>query len=212
MPTFTMARVLSRLASLLWIFLISAHSPAYSSSVVGKVSPAGSMQNARASHTASLLPDGSVLIAGGFAGSGAESRPYASTELFDPASAVFRPGPDMTIPRSGHAAVTLKDSRILLVGGWSGTSGVTNTAEIYDPVSHRFSRAGNMAYARGECTATLLADGKVLVTGGVNRNEQALSTAEIFDPRTNSFSSAGSMLVPRAQHTATLLRDGSVLR
>jgi hypothetical protein len=117
----------------------------------------------------------------------------------------------MTIPRSGHAAVTLKDSRILLVGGWSGTSGVTDTAEIYDPVSHRFSRAGSMAFARGECTATLLPDGKVLVTGGVNRNEQALSTAEIFDPRTNSFSSAGSMLVPRAQHTATLLRDGSVL-
>jgi len=199
-----------RLASLLGIFLIAAHLP-YSSGAVEKLSPAGSMQNARAGHTASLLPDGSVLIAGGFAGSGAESRPYASTELFDPASGVFHPGRDMTLPRSGHAAVTLKDGRILLVGGWSGTSGVTSTAEIYDAGSHRFSRAGSMAAARGECTATLLADGTVLVAGGVNGSQQALSTAEIFDPRTNSFSSAGSMLVPRSQHTATLLNDGSVL-
>ena len=205
------ARVLSGLTSLLGIFLISAHFLSPSIRVADMLSPTGSMQHPRASHTASLLPDGTVLITGGFAGSGSESRPYISTELFDPASGAFRPGPDMVAPRSGHAAVVLKDNRILLVGGWSGASGVTNTAEIYDPATHRFSRVGSMAVARGECTATLLQDGKVLVVGGVDHNDRALSSAELFDPRTNSFSSSASMMVPRSQHTATLLRNGTVL-
>lgn len=211
MSQITVPRVLSRVASLLGIILISAHSHSFSSRLANTLSPTGSMQNPRASHTASLLRDGSVLIAGGFAGSGFERRPYISTELFDPATGAFHSGPDMTVPHSGHAAVTLKDNRILLVGGWSGASGVTSTAEIYDPTRRLFSPVGNMAVARGECTATLLQDGKVLVTGGVDHNERALSSAEIFDPRANSFSSAASMMVARSQHTATLLRDGTVL-
>jgi Kelch motif len=205
------AGTLSRLASLLGIFLICAQFPSFSRRVANTLSPTGSMRNPRASHTASLLPDGSVLIAGGFAGSGFESRPYVSTELFDPASGAFHLGPDMSVPRSGHAAVTLKDNRILLVGGWSGASGVTNSAEIYDPATQRFSPVGSMAVARGECTATLLPDGKVLVTGGVDPNQRALSSAEIFNPDSNSFSAAPSMLFPRSQHTATLLGDGTVL-
>src|ERR1700756_467153 len=194
------AGTLSRLASLLGIFLICAQFPSFSRRVANTLSPTGSMRNPRASHTASLLHDGSVLIAGGFAGSGFESRPYVSTELFDPASGAFHLGPDMSVPRSGHAAVTLKDNRILLVGGWSGASGVTNSAEIYDPATQRFSPVGSMAVARGECTATLLPDGKVLVTGGVDPNQRALSSAEIFNPDSNSFSTAPSMLFLRSQH------------
>lgn len=211
MSQLTRARVLSRLALLHGIFLTFSQFPSFPSRVANTLSPTGSMQNPRASHTASLLRDGSVLIAGGFAGSGFERRPYVSTEIFDPTSGAFHPGPDMTVPHFGHAAVALKDKRILLVGGWSGVLGVTNRAEVYDPTNHRFSPVGSMAVARGECTATLLQDGKVLVTGGVDRNERALSSAELFDPRTNSFSSVASMMVPRSQHTATALPDGSVL-
>lgn len=207
----TIVRVLFGLTSLLSIFLISGHSRSSRTRVRAGLWSTGSMLHPRASHTASLLPDGTVLIAGGFAGSGSESRPYTSTEFFDPASGTFRPGPDMTVARLGHAAVVLKDRRILLVGGWSGSSGVTSTAEIYDPATHRFSRSGNMTVARGECTATLLQDGRVIVTGGVDRDQRALSSAEIFDPGSNSFSSAASMMVPRGQHTATLLPDGTVL-
>lgn len=117
----------------------------------------------------------------------------------------------MTAPRSGHAAVVLTDNRVLLAGGWSGTSGVTNTAEVYDPATRRFSRVGSMAAARGECTATLLRDGRVLVTGGVGHDERALATAEIFDPRTNAFTAATPMNAARSQHTATPLNDGRVL-
>ena len=204
-------RFLSASALVLSILLISARPPSFANRVSGMLSPIGSMQHPRASHTASLLPDDTVLVAGGFAGSGSESRPYISTELFNPASGTFNTGPDMNVARSGHAAVVLKDNRVLLVGGWSGPLGVTNTAEIYDPDTRRFSRVGSMAVARGECTATLLQDGKVLITGGVDQHDKALSSAEVFDPRTNSFSSAPAMSVPRGQHTATLLIDGTVL-
>src|SRR5262249_12022193 len=211
MRQLTMTRILSSLTALLSIFLTSAHSPSSAGRLTNLLSSTGSMQHPRASHTASLLPDGTVLIAGGFAGSGTESRPYISTELFDPASGTFHGGPDMTVARFGHAAVVLQDKKVLLVGGWSGSSGVTNTAEIYDPATHRFARAGNMAIARGESTATLLPTGRVLVTGGVDRNDIATASAEIFDPHTNSFSSVASMTVPRSQHIATLLADGTVL-
>lgn len=211
MSQLTTLRILSSLSSMLSIALISGHFASSASHVPEALSPTGSMQTPRASHTASLLPNGTVLIAGGFAGSGSESRPYISTEIFDPASGAFHPGPDMTVRRSGHAAVVLKDNRILLACGWSGPSGVTNAAEIYDPARQRFSRVGSMAVARGECTATLLQDGKVLITGGVDHKEQALSSTEIFDPRTKSFASAASMMIPRSQHTATLLHDGTVL-
>ena len=210
MSQLTVFRVLSRLALLHGIFLTFPQFPPFSGRVPNTFLPPGFMQNRRASPTASLLQDGRVLVAGGFAGSGFDQHPYVSTEFFDPASGAFYPGPDMTAPRLGHAAVTLEDNRILLLGGWSA-SGVTNTAEVYDPSNRRFSSVGSMAIARGECTATLLQDGKVLVTGGVDQNERGLSSAEVFDPRTNSFSSAASMMVPRAQHTATLLPDGSVL-
>lgn len=210
MPRINMLGVLARFAPLLASFLVSVPVSSTSSRVANGLLPTGSMQKARASHTASLLRDGRVLIAGGFAGSGYEHYPYTSTELFDPASSAFHPGPEMTIPRSGHAAVTLKDGRILLLGGWSD-SGVTNKAEVYDPVKHGFSAVGKMAVARGECTATLLQDGRVLVTGGVDHDDRALSSAEIFDPHTNSFSSIATMNLPRAQHTATMLRDGDVL-
>src|SRR6516162_1678825 len=121
MSQLTVTRVLSRLALLLGMVLISGHFPSFSRRLANTLSPTGFMQNPRAGHTASLLPDGSVLIAGGFAGSGFERRPYISTEIFDPASGAFHPGPDMTAPHLGHAAVTLKDNRILLIGGWSAS-------------------------------------------------------------------------------------------
>jgi len=196
---------------LLGLLLISAHGRAVSSPAPNGLLPTGSMQKARANHTASLLGDGSVLVAGGFGGGHLEWQPFVSTELFDPATGAFHPGPDMTVPRFGHAAAVLKDSRILLVGGWSGAGGVTNRAEVYDPVTRRFSRVGDMAVARGESTATLLPDGRVLVTGGVDRNDRAISSAEIFDPRSNSFSATGAMALPRSQHVATALADGTVL-
>jgi hypothetical protein len=122
--------------------------------------------------------------------------------------------------RAGHAAITLLDGRILVIGGRipapdnpSGTA-VTASAFILNPVSGRSWPVGPMTVKRCEFTATLLLDGRVLVAGGQSGDpsRDAMDHAEIFDPVTNHFDAVASpMLAPRYCHTATLLQDGRVL-
>jgi hypothetical protein len=177
----------------------------------GAVSEIAAMHTARASHTSTLLPNGKVLIAGGFAGSGGESNPYLTAELFDVSSGTFEPVGSMSVGRSGHTATLLHNGRVLIVGGWTGHYGRLGSAEIYDPAAGAFAPTGNMAIERAGNTATLLPDGRVLVAGGVDRQENAISSAEIYDPATGRFVQTGSMAEPRGAHTATALKDGRVL-
>jgi hypothetical protein len=181
------------------------------SSAVGSVSQIHPMHIARASHSATLLPNGKVLIAGGFSGSGGEAHPYSSTELFDPRTGTFEAGPSMAIGRSSHSAVTLKSGKVLIVGGWTGRDGARNSAELYDPATNTFIRTGNLVVERAGSMAALLPDGRVLVVGGVDRDENALASAEIYDPATERFALTGSLSEARGQHTVTALRNGKVL-
>jgi Kelch motif/Galactose oxidase, central domain len=177
----------------------------------GSVAEIASMHIARASHSATLLPDGKVLIAGGFSGSGGESEPYRTTELYDPSSGTFESAASMTIGRSGHTAALLKDGKVLIVGGWTGRYDIRQSAELYDPATNTFIRTGDMAVERAGSTATLLRDGRVLIAGGEDREENKLASAEIFDPESGRFILTSSMSEPRAAHTATALEDGRVL-
>jgi hypothetical protein len=177
----------------------------------GAVSEIAAMHMARASHTSTLLPNGQVLIAGGFAGSGGESNPYATAELFDVSSGTFQPAGNMCIGRSGHTATLLKNGKVLIVGGWTGHYDHRGSAEIYDPASGAFTPTGSMAIERAGNTATLLPDGRVLVAGGVDRQENAMASAEIYDPAKGKFLQTGNMAEPRGAHTATALVDGRVL-
>ena len=127
---------------------------------------------------------------------------FSSTEIYDPGSGAFSPGPDMASKRAGHTATELSDGRVLLTGG----VGYLRSAEVYDPQSRTFTRVGNMAEGRIGHTATLLEDGRVLIVGGEFR-----ASAEIFDPLTNTFRETGDMSTARVYHAATLLDDGSVL-
>lgn len=200
--------------SALMILTLALARPAGSSQssiAVGTVTQIGSMHVARASHTATLLPNGKVLIAGGFAGSGAEGSPYASAEIYDPASGRFTPTASMTARRSGHTATQLKNGKILITGGWTGRYDAHGTAELFDPATEIFTPTGSMVVQRAGNTATLLPDGKVLVAGGVDRNENALASAEIYNPATGLFTLTGNMSQPRGAHTATLLKNGKVL-
>ena len=170
------------------------------------VTPTGVMTTARSGHTASLLGNGLVLIAGGMKRNGTI---FGSAELYDPATGRFRnTSASMTTPRVGHSATVLANGRVLLEGGWDA-NGTLASAELYDPVSDRFRPTGGMASRRGDFTATLLASGKVLVVGG--EDQAALATAELYDPLTRTFSATGSMHAGRTLHTATLLASGSVL-
>ena len=177
----------------------------------GSVTEIAAMHIARASHTSTLLLNGKVLIAGGFAGSGSESNPYRSTELYDPRSGTFQSGASMSIGRSGHTATLMKNGKVLIVGGWTGHYGVRRSAELYDPGTYTFTPTGNMVVERAGNTATLLADGRVLIAGGEDRGEDALASAEIYDPERGKFTLTGSMAEPRGAHTATALEDGKVL-
>jgi len=173
----------------------------------GMLKPAGPMLAARNSHTATLLPDGKVLIAGG----GDRDNVFASAELFDPATGSFFETGSMTTPRGAHEATLLADGKVLITGGLSAERQFLASAEIYDPATRRFTPAGEMKIAREAHRATLLNNGKVLITGGLSPVWPQQQLAEIYNPATGVFSPVGEMTTPRADHTATLLADGRVL-
>lgn len=200
------------LLSLVLIPLISlTGSGAPSSTGTGSVTEIAAMHIARASHSSTLLPNGKVLIAGGFAGSGTEYSPYATAELYDPHSGTFESVANMSIGRSGHTATLLKNGKVLIVGGWTGRYQLRRSAELYDPATNTFTPTGNLVVERAGNTATLLPDGRVLIVGGADRKENALASAELYDPATDTFTQTGSMADPRGTLTATALKNGKVL-
>jgi len=167
-------------------------------------STTGSMTTARASHTATLLPSGKVLVAGGQNGSGYSS----SAESYDPSSGTWSATGTMATARYGHTATLLPNGKVLVAGG-EGSSGYLASAELYDPSSGTWSETGSMTMARDGHTATLLPSGKVLVAAGYNGGP--MSSAELYDPSSGTWSATGSMTTARDGHTATLLPNGQVL-
>jgi hypothetical protein len=182
----------------------------------GVFTPTGSLRDARSAHTASLLGNGDVLIAGGLGA----SESLDSLELYVPAEGLFQVASRSPFPLEGHTATVLETGLVLLAGGWDPALGQPQrAAEIFDPGSGRVVRVGDMGVGRIGHTATLLSDGKVLVVGGdlaaaggvSGSLTGAVSSAEVFDPSTGSFAPAGSLSSLRWGHTATLLQDGRVL-
>ena len=156
----------------------------------------GSMSTARARHTATLLQNGRVLVAGGVNTSG----DIIAAEIYDPNTQSFSPTNNMLHLRPEHTATLLKDGRVLIAGGH------TNSAEIYT-LNGTFVATGTMSKTRAGHSATLLPDGTVLIAGGDDTG-----TAEIFDPSNGTFTAtAGLMTTVRSDHTATLLNNGLVL-
>ncbi|MGH6631373.1 MAG: Kelch repeat-containing protein, partial [Burkholderiales bacterium] len=122
----------------------------------------------------------------------------------------FQSGAEMTEARSGGAAVTLDDGRVLVFGG-STASGATNAVQVFDPAPNSWSDLGVvMLDARSGHSATALADGRILLAGGEN-SSGAISSLEIYDPASNSFASAGTLSGARKSHGAARLPDGRVL-
>lgn len=176
----------------------------------GYLSSVLEMNDQRAAHTATLLPDGKVLIAGGFHEQGTSEIPIASAEIYDPHTDAFTPVSDMNEERSGHTATLLRNGQVLIVGGW-GLRGRSTTAELFDPKTSKFHFAAILAEPRASMTATLLKNGKVLIAGGDSARNTPQLIAEIYDPVSNTFTQSGSLNHGRSAHTATLLKDGRVL-
>jgi hypothetical protein len=176
-------------------------------SYTGAFDAAGSLATGRWGHTATLLPDGRVLVAGGFTNS--TSGAVASAELYDPRTGRFTATGSMSVPRALHTATLLGDGRVLIVAGADDGDGLSS-AELYDPKTGRFGATGATAGIRWGHTANLLPSGRVLIAGGRN-GLSVLATAELYDPKAGKFSSAGAMLNPLVWHTATTMSDGRVL-
>ena len=137
-----------------------------------------------------------------------------SAEIWDPASATFRPTGSLAVGRANHSATLLDDGRVLVVGGGDAPPEdmEVRAAEIWDPTTETFATIGAPAFGRANHTATLLDDGRVLVVGsGGYRAGEVIGPTELWDPRTETFGPAATLIDGRASHTATLLDDGRVL-
>ncbi|WP_437755996.1 kelch repeat-containing protein [Sorangium sp. So ce1389] len=182
------------------------------------VQTAGAMSVARSDHTATLLPSGLVLVAGGLDARLAEEviLTLDSAELYDPAADSWSSTMGkMLHARGGHTATLLPYSgKVLVAGGKQAhaTEGDTSlySAELYDPETDTWTDAAQMLHARAEHTATLLPSGKVLVAGGypVDFGDE---NVELYDPETDSWTFTGPMQIARAEHEAMLLPSGKVL-
>lgn len=168
----------------------------------------------RVGHTATLLPNGKVLVAGG------QTNSFSATgtaELYDSTTGAWQPTGSMTTNRIGAVATLLLNGKVLVEGGNDPASfNFTNslTAELYDPTTETWTPTGSMSIPREGHTATLLLNGKVLVVGGYADSVGGIAAgmaAELYDPTTGTWSPAGQLSVPRYYHTATLLPDGRVL-
>ena len=187
-----------------WFWLIAVF--AGSALASNTWSAAGALAAARNMHTATLLPNGRVLVAGGVYYGVA----LASAELYDPASNTWSAAGSLTKERWEHTAMLLPNGKVLVAGGYSNNVGLLASAELYDPASNTWSAAGSLATVRYGHTATLLPDGKVLVAGGRDGTNY-LASAEMYDPASNTWSAAGALATARGFYSATLLPNGRVL-
>ncbi len=174
----------------------------------GSFTSTGQLNTARFDHTATLLNNGKVLIAGGCDVGG---NVYYSAELYDPSNGTFSATGNLNAMRCDHTETLLQSGKVLIEGGYGG-SGILSSAELYDPSTGSFSSSGSVNTTRVYDTATLLQNGLVLLAGGnSNGGTGYLSSAELFDPSTGTFTATGSMTTAREFHSATILQNGQVL-
>lgn len=176
-------------------------------SSVGLLAPAPAMSTGRIAHSATALPDGRVLVAGGFLEEGSTN----GAEIYDSDASRFSPLPAMLTTRHSHTATLLPDGKVLIAGGYGEGTTTLATAEVFDPKTNSFVPTGSLAAARAGHVAALLNNGNVLIAGGLGPDWHFLSSAELYDPATGKFSPTGNMTVARESHVAVRLLDGRVL-
>jgi Galactose oxidase, central domain len=187
----------------------------------------GSMHTARAFHTATLLQNGQVLVAGGFqrlcSVVGACSNTLlAAAELYNPATGQWTVTGSMSTARYEHTATLLANGEVLVTGGLAeGAEGTMSlaSAELYNPSTGKWSATGSMTVARTLPGAALLKNGEVLVAGGSTysvcgtgcTSDEPIAAAELYNPSTGTFTATASMNLARDNTQLTLLQNGQAL-
>lgn len=165
----------------------------------------GELNIGRYAHTATLLPNGKVLVAGGV-GSDTCFTPTNSAELYDPDSGTWTPTGSLNTARSGHTATLLQNGLVLIAGGYDG--GYLNSAELYDPATGTWHPTASFKTIRAQTStpsAPLLLNGKVLVVG--TSDADGFGT-ELYDPETGTWSRTSA---PSVVGHMVLLPNGKVL-
>lgn len=165
------------------------------------------MSVARDVHTATLLSDGRVVLAGGFSGEG--QPPSASVDVLDPVRGIQESG-TLEVGRGGHAAV-LSNGRVFVIGGWVRSRTYTSSVEVLDPATGGVTAGPELPYAADSLSAVTLLDGRVLVTGGQSTPAVGTDRAVVLDPTSAQWQEVGPMSTPRFKHDMVLLDDGRVL-
>ena len=165
--------------------------------------PGGTMVFPRSGHSASLMKDGRVLVAGG----GDTSGYTTVSEIYDPATNSWEATGNINQGRTFPEEVTLLDGRMLLIGGIIGGN-VQSTVEIYDPTNGVWTYTGSMNDGRYGFDPVVLPDGRVLAAGGYGIGE---GKAELYDPASGTWSLTGNLNYLRTDYHATLLQNGKVL-
>jgi Galactose oxidase, central domain/Kelch motif len=176
---------------------VQASAELFDPSTTGRWTSTGSLRTPRRNHTATLLRDGTVLVAGGF-GDGW----LREAELYDPARGRWKRVAPMTIPREHASATLLRDGRVLIAGG--GSPSATLSAELYDPASGRWTPTGRMTDYHGS-EAVALPDGRVLVAGGGD-------AGDVYSPASGTWTATGPRAYPLVGGAALApLTDGRVI-
>jgi hypothetical protein len=165
----------------------------------------GSLTDARWGHTATVLDDGRVLIAGGENALG----PVSSVEILDPATGEFTIAGTLASARTGAAAARLADGRVLVAGGFDGTN-VLSSIDVFTPSTGTVASLGSLDVPRAGLSATTLLDGKVLFFGGFDGSHE-LATSVVFDPVTGTLTPGATSAVARRDHQAFLLPNNNAV-
>jgi hypothetical protein len=191
------------------VFTVTTYSPSVElfDPETSTFSEAGSLTTFRNVPSATLLPSGDVLVAGGF---DENFNALASAELYDPAAETSMLTGSLSVGRAFHTATLLPDGGVLIADGQTLVTALAEE-ELYEPASGTFLSAGTGLDARSEQTANLLPSGAVLLAGGSDNSGNALASTEAFVAIEKSISSRNGLIQAPFWGTATLFASGSVL-
>ncbi len=191
---------------------------------------APNMSAYRAGSTATVLPDGRVLVAGGTEGNNLHElhdvadllgTALKTTEYYDPATNTWSAGPNMTEPKAGAMAITLADGRWLVSGGITHfllfgipIPDFSNNQQIYNPATGTWSNTGSLVNKRALGGITLLSDGRVFIVGGAGGdifNIGPIAQTEMYNPTTGNSVAKANLSVPSAFNTCVTLPGNQIL-